>query len=182
MAKIMGKYIVRASLNDFTTNFVFANGDRNTRLTLNNNEMLSFTCPDISRPINNGVSFNSQAVLKVKAIRIVTTGAEGLRSGLNSNAANLLFQARKADDVTSDLLGAFQVNVTRYNEWNPVNIEFQASETQQPNFYLGVNSQYSFLSVDDYNVQNDYLGETFKPFVELDIDTSGIIDYQGRIV
>ena len=182
MAKILGKYIIRASLVDFSTEFTFQNADQDTRLTVNSDTLLSCTCADITRPVNNAVSFVKNNVLKVRGVRILTTGAEGLRCGKNDKAANLLFVAQGLQD-TSTPVGSFQVNVDRYNEWEPVNIDFLCNIASAPNenFYLSLDHTYSFLSLEDFNIQDDYIGLGFTPFVELQIDTAGIFDYDGKV-
>jgi hypothetical protein len=181
MAKILGKYIVRASLDDFADGFTFANGDRDQRLTVNDDAVLNFECTDITRPLNNAVSFVSNNVLKIRAVRILTTGAEGLRGGLDDKAANILFKAF-ADNTTTTPVGTFQVLVDRFNEWCPVNIDFMARSAPNQNFFIGIDHTYSFLSLDDYNIDENYVGQGFVPYVELDIDTAGIFDYDGKLV
>lgn len=181
MAKILGKYIVRASLKDFATAFTFQNAGQDERLTIAADKVLNFICPDITRPINNVISFVKNNVLKVQKIRILTTGAEGLRCGIDDRAANLLFVAYGLNDTTTPV-GTFQIMVDRFNEWQDVNIDFLCDNSApNTNFYLGLDHSYSFLSLEDFNVQADYIGKTFVPFVELEIDTAGIFDYNGEI-
>lgn len=181
MSKILGKYIIRASLASFSTGFTFQNADRDTRLTIAADEILNFACADLSRPVNNAVSFVKNNILKVRGVRIITTGAEGLRGGLNDFASNLLFTAYSTND-TSAPLNSFQVCVDRFNEWQPVNIDFLVDQdAPNENFYIGLNFNYSFMSLEDFNVQEDYIGEGFVPFVELEIDTAGIFDYSGEL-
>ena len=50
------------------------------------------------------------------------------------------------------------------------------------NYYLSVDHAYTKLFVDDFNVQDDYLGQTFGAFLELSIDTAGVLDNGGVLV
>lgn len=178
MAKILGKYILRASLEDFTTGFTFTGANRQTVLNLGSSTMLSFDCSDIKR--NNdtsALSFNSNAVLKIRRARIVTTGAAGLRSALGYKAAQIFLTAHDSNDIASDALGNCCVSLDNYNEWENVNVDFMPWTHSNENYFMAASNsiglQNAFLSVDDFNVQADYVGQTFKPYLEIEVDTAG---------
>lgn len=183
MSKILGIYIIKASLKDFTTGFTFQNAGQDEQLTIASDKVLNCNCTDISRPVNNTVSFLVNNVMKIRRARIVTTGAAGLRGGLDDVAARLSFVAFGLNDTTTPI-GGFQLGFEYFNDWENFNIDFMPSIMLAPNknFYLGVDHAYSKMSVEDYNVQADYIGKTFVPFIEMEIDTAGILDYNGGVV
>lgn len=187
MAKILGKYILRASLEDFTTGYTFSGANRQTVLNLGSSAMLSFDCSDIKR--NNdtsALSFNSNAILKIRRARIVTTGAAGLRSALGYKAAQIFLTARDSNDIASDAIGNCCVSLDNYNEWENVNIDFMPFTHSNQNYFMSASNsiglENAFLSVDDFNIQADYVGETFKPYLELEVDTAGMFNIRMEFV
>lgn len=183
MSKILGKYIIRANVSTFTSGFAFANDNRNRHLTLNDDEMLNCYCSDFNRPVNSSVHFVANSVLKVRAARIVTPGAIGLRPALTDPAGVFFIQARKANDATSDTLGAFMFDCPYFNEWQPMNFDFLPDYKSAENneYWLSINSQYSSINFEDFNIQSIYEGETFNVGLELQLDTAGILDYDGKV-
>lgn len=180
--KIKGIYTVRASLADVVNSYQFTGADRNAELSAAADFMLLTTCDDIDRPLNTDISFKSDNVLNIKAARIITNGAAGLRPALNSSvAAVLTIIGRAINDVTGDALGGFTFGLDYFNEWQELNVKF-FPEKVNDNYFLSVNHTYSKLYVDDYNVQDDYLGQTFTATLELLIDTAGVLDHAGDIV
>lgn len=187
MSKILGKYILRASLEDFTTGFTFSGANRNTRLNVSDDVMLSFDCSDLSDgTTNSDLSFNSNAILKIRRARIITTGAVGLRSAVGGTAARLFLTAHDANDTASDEIGTMCLMLDEYNVWSPVNIDFIPKTHANDNYFLAADKTVglvnTFLSIDDFNIQNDYIGETFKPYLELEVDTAGMYNTSMEIV
>lgn len=180
--KIKGTYTIRASINDLVNGYQFTGADRNAQLDAAADFMLLVKCDDIDRPLNTAVSFISNNVLNIKAARIITSGANGLRTALNSSiAAALTLIGRATNSATAEALGGFTFGIDYFNEWQELNIKYVPKKVND-NYYLSVDHSYSKLFVDDYNVQDDYLGQTFTATLELLIDTAGVLDNAGVIV
>lgn len=180
--KIKGTYILRASLNDVVSGFEFTGADRNTELSPASDFLLNLTCADINRPINTAVSLISNNVLNIKAARILTPGAAGLRGALNSQvAASLTIIGRATADVTAESLGGFTFAFDHFNEWQDVNIKYLPAKVND-NYYLSINKDYTKFFIDDYNVQDEYVGQNFAAVLELLVDTAGVLDNAGVVV
>lgn len=180
--KIKGTYTLRASLADIVNGYQFTGADRNAELAPASDFMLLLKCDEINRPLNTAVSLISNNVLNVKAARIVTSGAPGLRTALNSSVAALFTVVGRAlNDITSDSLGSFTFGVDFFNEWENLNIKF-IPEKVNDNYYLSLDHTFSKFFIDDYNIQDDYVGQTFNATLELLIDTAGVLDNAGEIV
>ena len=178
--KIKGEYIVRASLADMVNSYAFTGENRNKDLYASSNFRLGFTCGDIQYGSN--VYFNDENRLNIKAVRLVTSGADGLRRGQNASVAGKFeLSANDMADGTGNYLGFLTFTVDNYNEWQPVNIKFQPSKGSTGSMFFLLVYQNSSMFIDDYNIQDAYVGETFNVFLELLIDTAGIIDYYGRV-
>ena len=180
--KIKGTYTIRASINDLVNGYQFTGVDRNAQLDAADDFMLLAKCDDIDRPLNTAVSFISNNVLNIKAARIITSGAAGLRAALNSSiAAALTLIGRATNSATAEALGGFTFGMDYFNEWQELNIKYVPKKVND-NYYLSVDHAYSKLFIDDYNVQDDYLGQTFTATLELLIDTAGVLDNAGVVV
>ena len=180
--RIKGTYILRASLNDVVSGFSFTGSDRNTELSPASDFLLNLACADINRPVNTAVSLISNNVLNIKAARILTPGAAGLRGALNSQvAANITIVGRASADVAADSLGGFSFALDNFNEWQDVNVKYLPAKVND-NYYLSINKDYTKFFIDDYNVQEDYVGQNFTAVLEMLVDTAGVFDNAGGVV
>lgn len=182
MKLIKGKYILRAGLSSIVNGYAFTNADRNAELSATDDFMLTLSCDDIDRPINTAVSLISENRLNVLAARILTSGAPGLQPAANSSkAASILLVGRADNDITSESLGGFTFGLDYYNEWQDVGVTFLPKKVND-NYYLSIDKNYSKLTLDDYNLQSAYEGETFSAYLELLVDTAGVLDNGGNVV
>lgn len=179
--KIKGVYTVRADVSAIVNGYTFTNNNRNAILTASSDFILNFNCTEIQNPIYNKVSFISNNKLHIKAARIVTNGAPGLQSSINYRAANFWLIGRATEDATSQALKPIFFGIDFFNEWQQLDIEY-LPEKVNDNYYLSIDKDYSRLTIDDYNLQSEYEGETFKAFLELVIDTAGILSQNGGVV
>ena len=182
--KIKGSYTLRADLSDVINGYTLTGSDRFVELSPTDDFMIGLSCADIDRPINNTVTLVTANKLFVKKARILTYGAPGLAPSIDAHlAAKVLLVGRVDNDITSDPMGGFSFGLSFFNEWQDLNIEFLAAQVEGvSNFYLSVDSQYTKFWIDDYNIQNDYIGETFKPVLEMIVDTAGVLDNGGIVV
>jgi hypothetical protein len=68
-----------------------------------------------------------------------------------------------------------------FNQWQDVDFEYLPQKVNE-NYYLSIDKQYSKLYFDDYNIQDEYIGQTFNATLEMIIDTAGVLDVGGVIV
>lgn len=182
MAKIKGKYTLRAGLSPIVNGYTFTNNDRSAELGAASDFMLTLSCDDIDRPINKVVSLISNNRLNVLRARLLTSGAPGLQPALNSSiAGSILLIGRATNDVAADSVGGFSFGLDHFGEWQDVGVIFQPAKVND-NYYLSVDHTYSKIFFDDYNLQEDYVGQTFNLFLELEIDTAGVLDNGGVVV
>lgn len=182
MSKIKGQYIVRANIDNIVNGYTFTNVDRNASLSASADFMLNLICDDIARPLNTNISLISNNKLYVKKVKITTHGAAGLQPSINASVASKIYlKGRALNDVSAEDLGGFLFSVDNFNEWQDVNLEFVPKKVND-NYYLMCEHTYSKIWFDDYNIQENYEGQTFKLFLEMMIDTAGVLDYNGGIV
>lgn len=182
MAKIKGKYTLRAGLSPIVNGYTFTNNDRSAELAAASDFMLTLSCDDIDRPINKVVSLISNNRLNVLRARLLTSGAPGLQPALNSSvAASILIIGRATNNVAGDSVGGFSFGLDHFGEWQDVGVIFQPEKVND-NYYLSIDHTYSKIFFDDYNLQSEYEGQTFNLFLEMEIDTAGVLDNGGAVV
>lgn len=182
MAKIKGKYTLRAGLSPIVNGYTFTNNDRSAELAAAADFMITLSCDDIDRPINKVVSLISNNRLNILRARLLTSGAPGLQPALNSSiAASILIIGRATNDVAGDSVGGFSFGLDHFGEWQDVGVSFVPSKVND-NYYLSIDHTYSKIFFDDYNLQNAYIGQTFNVYLEMLIDTAGVFDNSGDIV
>ena len=71
---------------------------------------------------------------------------------------------------------------TRFNEWEEKDVNYFTDKIlnrgfQDYSFYIdgGVMNNPTFIAYDDYNVQSAYVGQGFGLYLDLEIDTAGIV-------
>lgn len=187
--KIKGNYIISFDLGQVVTgnSFTFTNSDRNTHLPYGTGITGLWYLKDIEDRYNyRTVHFNSQNAINVKRARLRTAGAEGLRPAVSSIYAAIVQFRLFRDLALSDPLPDNDqiINFTKYNEWENVDLSWTTPNAVDENtkaYHLGFRAV--DLGFDDFNLQASYVGESFNPFIDLEIDTAGmIIDYSGEVV
>ena len=175
-SKIQGSYVLRISLNEFTTSFAFASNDRCKIL----HPSAAFQ-PDIrlssGETLNQSVLFIKDNIINIKRAKIVTYGAEDLRTGFDSlsytNRASVLMLGIAAVGDLNPQNGSLVLNFDKFNEWIDFNYKYKAVDSS-PDFFRFTVNTFSDLCIDDYNIQSSYIGQSFVPELVLDVDTSGV--------
>lgn len=195
MAKIQGHYLIQAPLytggDDTQLDlYTYTNADRAAAVSFSQDCKLSFLQLDSSKPLNYGDvrAFLTQARLNVKRARIFTPGSPGICPANGKRAARLILRSyRNIDGV--DVYGeSFEIKFDNYNEWQNLdyifeNYKFQEDHPTADYYLLQIPGQSpAYMTVDDYNLQSAYEGETLRAFLELDIDTAGMINPNGPYV
>lgn len=182
MAKsvIRGLYNLKVDLSDLVTGFAFAGDNRQKYLTPASDTVFTFRC-ETSQPIlDNRILFVSQNKITVKRARVITLGAVGLRPAVDDYAFKGNLFACDVNNAEHHTLGIFGMTIPYFNEWQLIEQDFLMSAANADlvnlfTFHAG-NSDI-VMSIDDYNIQTAYIGETFKPILELEIDTAGLHPY-----
>ena len=125
-------------------------------------------------------TFKSGGKLKIKRARIVTPGSEGAASANGYNAANLYLQPY--DSSVPESGGYYGLMITKYNEWENVNLEIDTTSFAGTDYTLKLISSFidggvtyaTTLRVDDYNLQSAYAGQKLQAWLEIEVESEGI--------
>lgn len=195
MAKIQGVYSLRAQLYNKAATladgggilYEFANNNRSASIGSAFNCQLDFTQKDSfsTDNYNDLRKFLSKNKLLIKRARIVTPGATELQPSPGKYAAILLLVSYADDGNGGTVYGnGMQLKIDHFNKWQDFNIWFDnfgiASGNGTYKFYMP--SARWVLHVDDYNLQSAYNGQPLYAFLELEIDTAGLLSGSNKLV
>lgn len=176
--QIQGNYNIIA---EFTGAFMppptIANDNRSKSVGATASIALDFKCVT-EKSASQSVEFIKQNKMFIKRGRVITGGAEGLRTGITNLFA--------AEVTIQDFGGGMSVQNSQYvnlkfphfNEWTEFNIAFEPYlRKNDENDVIDLHIAHIVTSIhyDDYNIQTAYEGEGISLFIELEIDTAGII-------
>lgn len=177
---IRGTYNLKVDLSTLTSSFSFTGNNRQTYLTPSSDNVLTFRCETPQPILDNRILFLPQNKLTVKRARVITLGAPGLNPSKDDYAFKGVIYACDANNSVYSNLGTFGMTIPFYNEWQTIDQEFLMSKenAELVNYYtFNAGNNDIVLSVDDYNIQTAYIGESFKPILEIEIDTAGLHPY-----
>jgi hypothetical protein len=195
MAKIQGFYTLRAQLYNKAATladgggvlYEFTDNDRNADVSSAYDCDLRFIQQDtlIADSYNGLRRFLVNNKLLIKRARLVTPGATELQPSPGEHAARLLLMSYATDGDGNETHGnAMQIKLDFFNKWQDFNVWFE-------NFAIdSVDGTYKFkmpattwnLNVDDYNLQGAYKNEPLYAFMELEIDTAGLISGSNQLI
>lgn len=190
MANIQGHYLIQATLYNGGDDsqldlYTYTNADRAAAVSFSQDCKLSFLQLDSSKPLNYGDlrSFLTQARLNVKRARIFTPGSPGICPANGKRAARLILVSYRTIDGVDVEGESFEIKFDSYNEWQNLDYIFENYGFQEEYYNLKIPGQSpAYLTIDDYNLQSAYEGETLRAFLELDIDTAGMINPNGPYI
>ena len=183
--KIQGIYNIIADLSGCFPTITIANNDRNRGINATTGNALNFKLIS-SAEVSTYVKFLQKNILRIKRARLLTVGAEGLRTALNSTvAANITLNPRPVTGETGASSKYIGLNFPRFNEWTQFNINFETwadSTITGAAVDLGLTSQVTDIHFDDFNIQTAYEGQDIKLHLEMEIDTAGVLLDNWEIV
>ena len=184
MANIAGIYRISAKLN---AQYTLTGNDRDADFTISAPDVpLDLSCTSSSttayvKPIYDGI-------LKIKRVRLVSAGAPGLQRPELHRAANFNLSVDAADEngIYTNLDSVI-IKIDNWNEWNNVNHDLRPFKTyftftdsqinQHKPVTLFARYMNSEFYCDDYNLQAAYIGQTFTPYLEMEIEsTAGMVE------
>lgn len=191
MAQIQGKYTIRAVLN---ASYEFTGNDRSASFGFASSSVINTICA--TKPVYGigAARFLFENQISIRRARILAAGAEGLKAPKDGEfAASIIMQIRQFIDGSGPTLASGYIRFSRWGEWEEKNLVYRPYEGT-PNTWEGTTyadkkpvsfyaiQQNSLFKCDDYDISSAFVGETFTPVLEMEIDTAGIIETsQGTI-
>lgn len=146
--------------------YTFTGEARNATVTLADNTEL--TLVPMSK---NGstATFVTSNVTFVRA-RLVASGAQGLEPAVGEIAGRLNLRFKGATKNSTP----FTLSFTKWNEWERQMVCTGTGECDGGSIRLELLASDSMITLDDYNVQEAYVGQDVTPILEIEVECNGI--------
>lgn len=180
MAKkqIKGNYNIIAEFTGaFSPTPTIANDNRSKSKNATIGVALNFLCTSISGA-STYVDFIKNNKIFIKRGRVITGGAEGLRNGITNLFAAEIGIMDVGGGIAATNKQSVVLKFPKFNEWTDFNIAFEPYlRKNDENDIVELHIAYPVTDIhyDDFNIQSAYEGEGISLFIELEIDTAGII-------
>lgn len=190
MAAIAGKYFLHTLIEN--TSYELTGNDRNADFHSTAGDVQLGVYALNSRASNTLIHLLPQNDFCIKRARIIAAGGHGLQAGTAAPfiAAKIgIYAGNDHGDGTFTDYDNCYFTLTNWGEWQDIN------KTIRPYKYtLGPLPQlcalilkssdgfYNSFWCDDYNLQEDYVGQTIKPVLEMEVTTAGMYDVADRVI
>lgn len=182
--KIAGKYTLWTIVPNCS--YTFTGNDRAATFGITGDDV-----QEISVKALNALSVDSNVwpeigtEVNIKRAKIEPSGAFGLQPSQGERAAGLwLDLTYKDDDENLQLLDHISLQFDKWGEWCEINKSLKAYKNIKPDpttCRFGISKTGCFFNCDDYNLQEDYIGQTVTPILVLEVETAGMWDSVARV-
>ena len=118
----------------------------------------------------SSVKFMRKAPVRIVRARLIPSGAPGLQAGMGKLAATLQLAFTDA----SGSIPAFSLSLARWGEWEDKNISLPMG--QGGPCELSIAETDTEFSCDDFNLQEEFIGQDVEPVLELEVESDSIVD------
>ena len=182
--QIQGNYNIIAEFTGaFSPTPTIANDNRSKSVGASVSIALDFKCVT-EKSASQSVEFIKQNRMFIKRGRVITGGAEGLRTGITNLFAAEIGIMDVGGGIAATNKQSVVLKFPKFNEWTEFNIAFEPYlRKNDENDVIELHIAYPVTDIhyDDFNIQSAYEGEGISLFIELEIDTSGVI-INGEVV
>lgn len=187
MADIRGKYVVYSFL---PITYTLTGKNRHGRFAFDDTQdeitLMALNAPSI--PVY-GVNVIIQNDITIKRARIVPRGGAGLLASPGTLAGQLFLNAYILDsEENRKILDYIHLDFLQWGEWENVNAVLKpyknraAVEDLPTMCALFISDAAGNFTADDFNVQDDFIGHGVQALLEMEIETSGLMDYDTKAI
>lgn len=198
--KVQGRYLVSwENQNDTENKYTLTGNDRHAKIRIISVSQEEFKFVSISgygyrdygkKEVDTLDKFPGRTGVRINRAMAILNGAEGARPALDDVAmqASIIFQSLYQDTPLTE----FSFRLPKYNEWFP--LAFELPNTAP---YRGVEiggrfvfneeldaagNPKNYFTIDDYNLQDAYIGQDIFPNLILDVQCAGMMDFENRML
>lgn len=187
MAEIRGKYVVYSFL---PITYALTGENRQGRFAFDDTQdeitLKAQNAP--SEPVY-GVQLVVQNDTTIKRARIVPRGGAGLLASPGTLAGQLFLNAYTYDtDSNRITLDSLHLDFLQWGEWENVNAVLKPYKNTGSAEYLPgdcgvfISGAAKKFTADDFNIQEDFVGQGVQALLELEIETSGLLDSDTKAI
>ena len=185
MTEIRGKYVVYSFL---PITYTLTGENRQGRFAFDDTQdeitLKAQNAP--SEPVN-GVQLVCQNDTTIKRARIVPRGGAGLLASPGTLAGQLFLNAYTKDTEENRItLDSVHLDFLQWGEWENVNAVLKpykntgTAEDLPRACSLFISGAAEKFTADDFNIQDDFVGQGVQALLEMEIETSGLSDSDTR--
>lgn len=178
MAKIAGKYNLAFAISN--AQYTFTDNDRDAVFYPSSpNVVNSASCTQLNVQTTAAPMYENE--IRILRARIISSGAPGVEPPEGKRAAQVLLRLC-TNDLSKEFCLLF-LKFRKWNEWTEINgvmrpfetphIFTDAEITIHKPVYFSVAYANTYFQLDDYNLQSAYVGQTFTPILEMEVDCAG---------
>lgn len=155
------KYNIIAALTGLQ--YTFTGADDDAQAESASDETLTLKIVNGSSVIDNAKLSNASP-FKIKRVRLRSSGAEGLTKPQGVFAGRLLLSFVGSDSTEKS---ASTLTISNWNEWEEKDISVSACDGDKCSIVLKTGS---LVNIHDFNVQDEYVGQSFTPMLEMEVE------------
>lgn len=178
--QIQGKYFLQANIpTAYTLTGAYRAGSMGV------NDVTELVVQSINAPgVSNRVYFPVEHLVTIKRVRIVANGGPGIQGGVNHYAGQfILSMARDDGEGNVNKFDECPVIIPNWGEWYDINMSlkpFKRTGGDTSAEFVGMAIEKTFGSVamfyvDDFNIQDDFVGQGITPILQMEIETAGLV-------
>lgn len=183
--KIAGKYTLWAVIPNCSYEFTGSNRAASFGITGDDIQ-------DVNMKALNALSVDSNVwpvmgtEVKIKRAKIEPSGAFGLQPSPGERAGAIWLDTTYKDaDENILILNQISLQFDKWGEWCNIDKSLNAFGNTEGiydgSIRFGISRNGAFFTCDDYNLQEDYIGQTVTPVLVLEVETAGLWDSVARI-
>ena len=187
MAEIRGKYSVYSFL---PITYTLTGNDRQARFAFDDTQdkiiLKAQNAP--SEPVY-GVQLVTENDVTIKRARIVPRGGAGLLASPGTLAGQLFLNACTYDTEENRItLDYVHLDFLQWGEWENVNAvltpyrNIGGAENLPRDCSLFISDAAGKFTADDFNIQDDFVGQGVQALLEMEIETAGLSDYDTHAI
>lgn len=178
MATIQGKYDIFAYIPN--ASYTFTGNDRNATFGISDfSGELDLRCLNCPTTQNAKVSVPVENDVTIKRVRMWPCGAYGLQNSPLKMAAGMALLMGRGDSSDFKIYDYTALVVPNWGEWFNVNLKispYRRIDNDDSYNYIGfaIDADETEFSLDDFNIQSDFIGQVVTPALEMEIETAGL--------
>ena len=180
--KIQAKYLC---VGDLGGSYTLTGADRDASMLLTTHDPINLLA--VNNKGARSIYLCGNTRTRITRARLRSPAGPGVSSA-NPTAGAVVLSFCAMVGVTQDAeLDAVKLAIPTWGDWFDVNLDIEPYKTayswsdaqilqgRPVGCFVGDNS---LLKIDDYNIQNDYVGEAIGAVLDIEIETAGVLDSQ----
>lgn len=175
---IAGKYTLWGVIPNCS--YTFTGNDRQASFSVTGDRTQMQVRALNSLSLNSSVFPDFENSVKIVRAKLEPSGAPGLQAAEGKKAAGFFLELFNGDNPDEKVLDYAAINFKNWGEWEEVNKvlrpfkNIQMSDSIDVKFSVQPGSAEFYC--DDYNLQEDYVGQTVTPIIVMEVETAGLWD------